>query len=114
MCNIMAFEGNLERADELLARIPEDEPVHPNVLITMAMAHFNQGDTEEAKSLLDRAIRDYPDDALSHYYRGLTELSLGDNEAALADLERSLELDPSHREATNARDFVDQLGGAGS
>ncbi|PWB68591.1 MAG: hypothetical protein C3F15_16145 [Holophagae bacterium] len=60
---------------------------------------------------MDRAIRDAPEDALSHYYRGLTELSLGDNDAARADLERSLELDPNHREAANARDFLSQLGG---
>ena len=111
MCNIVAYQGDMALADELYARIPADEPIHPNVLITMAMGHFNQGDTETAKALLDRAIRDFPDNALSHYYRGLTELSLGDNDAALADLKRSLELDPNHPEAANAREFVGQLGG---
>jgi Flp pilus assembly protein TadD len=111
MCNIVAYQGNIELADQLYARIPAAEPIHPNILITMAMGHFNQGDTETAKALLDRAVRDAPQDALSHYYRGLTELSLGDNDAARADLERSLELDPNHREAANARDFVGQLGG---
>jgi Tfp pilus assembly protein PilF len=111
MCNIVAYKGEMALADELYARIPADEPIHPNILITMAMGHFNQGDTETSKALLDRAIRDFPQDALAHYYRGLTELSLGDNDAARADLERSLELDPNHREAANARDFVGQLGG---
>jgi Tfp pilus assembly protein PilF len=111
MCNIVAFQGNMELADELYARIPADEPIHPNVLITMAMGHFNLGETDAAKALLDRAIRDFPDNALSHYYRGLTELSLGDNDAARADLERSIELDPNHPEAANAREFVSQLGG---
>jgi len=111
MCNIVAYQGNMELADQLYAHIPAAEPIHPNILITMAMGHFNQGDIETAKALLDRAIRDAPQDALAHYYRGLTELSLGDNDAARADLERSLELDPNHREAANARDFVSQLGG---
>lgn len=111
MCNIVAFQGNMELADELYARIPADEPIHPNVLITMAMGHFNQGDTDAAKALLDRAIRDYSDNALAHYYRGLTELSLGENEAARSDLERSIELDPNHAEAANAREFIGQLGG---
>lgn len=111
MCNIVAYQGDMELADELYARIPADERIHPNVLITMAMGHFNQGDTETAKALLDRAIRDFPDNALSHYYRGLTELSLGDNDAALADLKLSLELDPNHAEAANAREFIGQLGG---
>ena len=111
MCNIVAYQGEIAHADELYARIPADEPIHPNILITMAMGHFNQGDIDSAKTLLDRAIRDSPQDALSHYYRGLTKLSLGDNDAARADLERSLELDPNHREAANARDFISQLGG---
>jgi Tfp pilus assembly protein PilF len=111
MCNIVAYQGDMALADELFARIPAAEPIHPNILITMAMGHFNQGDTAAAKALLDRAIRDFPNDALSHYYRGLTELSLGENDAARADLARSLELDPNHREAANARDFVSQLGG---
>jgi Tfp pilus assembly protein PilF len=111
MCNIVAYQGDMALADELFARIPAAEPIHPNILITMAMGHFNQGDTEAAKALLDRAVRDAPQDALSHYYRGLTELSLGDNDAARADLARSLELDPNHREAANARDFIAQLGG---
>ena len=111
MCNIVAYQGDMALADELFARIPAAEPIHPNILITMAMGHFNQGDTAAAKALLDRAIRDFPNDALSHYYRGLTELSLGENDVARADLARSLELDPNHREAANARDFVSQLGG---
>jgi Tfp pilus assembly protein PilF len=111
MCNIVAYKGEMALADQLYARIPAAEPIHPNILITMAMGHFNQGDTETAKALMDRAVRDSPQDALAHYYRGLTELSLGDNDAARADLERSLELDPNHREAANARDFVGQLGG---
>jgi Tfp pilus assembly protein PilF len=111
LCNIVAYQGDMALADQLYGRIPEAEPIHPNILITMAMGHFNQGDTEAAKVLLDRAIRDAPEDALSHYYRGLTELSLGENDAARADLERSLALDPNHREAANARDFLSQLGG---
>jgi Tfp pilus assembly protein PilF len=115
MCNIVAYQGDMALADQLYARIPAAEPIHPNILITMAMGHFNQGDTDAAKALLDRAIRDAPQDALSFYYRGLTELSLGENEAARADLARSLELDPNHREAANARDFIKQLaGGSGS
>jgi Tfp pilus assembly protein PilF len=111
MCNIVAYQGDMALADQLYARIPAAEPIHPNILITMAMGHFNQGDTETAKALLDRAVRDAPQDALSHYYRGLTELSLGDNDAARADLECSLELAPNHREAANARDFIARLGG---
>ena len=111
MCNIVAYQGDMALADQLYARIPAEEPIHPNILITMAMGHFNQGDIETANALLNRAIRDFPQDALSHYYRGLTELSLGDNDAARADLARSLELDPNHREAANARDFLSQLGG---
>jgi Tfp pilus assembly protein PilF len=111
MCNIVAYQGDMALADQLYARIPADEPIHPNILITMAMGHFNQGDTDAAKALLDRAVRDAPQDALAHYYRGLTELSLGENDAARADLARSLELDPNHREAANARDFLGQLGG---
>jgi len=111
MCNIVAYQGDMALADQLYARIPADEPIHPNILITMAMGHFNQGDTDTAKALLDRAIRDNPGDALAHYYRGLTKLSLGENDAARADLARSLELDPNHREAANARDFISKLGG---
>ncbi len=113
-CAIAAAEGRLGDAEALLAMIPEDEVVHQNTLINIGLAHFNNGEMEEARSFLDRTIRDYPEIGLVYYFRGLTNLNLNDLETAKADFELFLELEPDSDQAEAAREylgFLSQEGG---
>ena len=70
MCAIAAAEGNLAYAEELLAKIPEDEVMHPTTLMNMGLANFNEGNMEQAKVYMDRTVRDHPEVGTTYYYRG--------------------------------------------
>lgn len=108
-CAIAAAEGRLEEAETLLARIPEDEVVHQNTLVNIGLAHFNNGEMEEALVFLDRTIRDHPDFGQVYYFRGLVNLNLNDAAAAKADFERFLELEPDSAQAVEAKEYLGYL-----
>ena len=112
-CSIAAAEGRLDDAESLLAKIPDDAVLHQNTTINIALAHFNEGEMEEARSYLDRTIRDYPDIGQVYYFRGLANLNLNDAAAAKADFERFLELDPESPQAPEAQEYLGYLSEAG-
>jgi tetratricopeptide (TPR) repeat protein/serine/threonine protein kinase len=58
-------------------------------------------DFRQAVELLDQAIQERPEDARLYLYRGSALHELGQYRRAVADLERSLELDPDQRGAAN-------------
>jgi tetratricopeptide (TPR) repeat protein len=55
---------------------------------------YEQGRMQEAIGLLDRAVREAPDEADPYLYRALTREELGDANGARADFERTLVLRP--------------------
>jgi tetratricopeptide (TPR) repeat protein len=64
---------------------------------------------EKAEAILDRTIRDHPDEAIAYYFRGLTELNLNEVEGAREDMLKFLELAPDHAEAEAARGILEYL-----
>jgi regulator of sirC expression with transglutaminase-like and TPR domain len=64
---------------------------------------------EKAEAILDRTIRDHPDEAIAYYFRGLTELNLNEVEGAREDMLKFLELAPDHSEAEAARGILEYL-----
>jgi tetratricopeptide (TPR) repeat protein len=113
-CSLAAAAGNLDEAEALLGKIPDDEVMHPNTLINMGLANFNKGEMDKAKLYLDRTIRDYPDLGQPYYFRGLTYLNLADNEAAKADFERFIELEPDSPQAAEATEYISYLSSEGT
>jgi predicted negative regulator of RcsB-dependent stress response len=109
MCAIIASEGDMEGAEAMLARIPEDEPVHPNTLMNIGMSRYNKGEMDKALPFIERTIRDFPDTALAYYFRGLIALSQGEQEQPRADFEKFLELEPEHPQAAEAREYLSYL-----
>lgn len=106
---ILVDEGNFEQADELLARLPNDQELHPTLMMKLAQGYYNSDHMEEAKTILDRTIRDHPDEAIAYYFRGLTELNLNQTEAARADMLKFLEMAPDHAEAEGAKGIIEFL-----
>lgn len=113
-CAIVASQGNLEEAEALLAKIPNDEVMHPNTLMNIGLAHFNKGEMEEAKVFLDRTIRDHPDVGQTYYFRGLTYLNLNEAPEAKADFEHFLELEPDSPQAAEAKEYLSYLTSQGA
>lgn len=109
MMAILVDAGSFQEADELLARLPADQEIHPTLMMKLAQGYYNSDRMEEAKMILDRTIREHPDEAIAYYFRGLTELNLNEVEAAREDILKFLELAPDHAEAEGARSIVEYL-----
>ena len=105
---IFAAEGNMEEAEAVLAKIPDDEAIHANTTINLGMAHYNKGEMEQAKNFLDRTIRDHPEVPLAYYFRGLINLSL-DPDTAAVDFKRFIELAPDLPQAAEAKEYLTYL-----
>jgi tetratricopeptide (TPR) repeat protein len=109
MMAILVDEGNFEEANELMARLPTDQEIHPTLMMKLAQGYYNRDHMEEAKAILDRTVRDHPDEAIAYYFRGLTELNLNQTGAARADMLKFLELAPDHAEAEAAKGIIEFL-----
>jgi Flp pilus assembly protein TadD len=60
------------------------------------------GHSGESMSALNEAISRDPQNALAYAYRGAVRLALGDRAGAMADLQKSLEIDPGNKTAASA------------
>ena len=66
---------------------------------TLGLICLNLGKTDEAKKVLDEAIKIHPDQYLAYYNRGLVEETLADTAAALADYHTAVKYAPGNRDA---------------
>lgn len=108
LCGIVASEGKVEEAEEILKKIPEGESLHQNTTMNLGMAHYNKGEMDIAKKYLDKTVKDHPDVAQAYYFRGLIDLSL-DQAAAQADFEKFLSMAPDSPQAPEAREYLKYL-----
>ena len=83
----------------------KDATPYLNIGITL----YNANKAKEAQAYFDKAISLFPNEGDGYYYRGLTHLQLGNNDAAKADMTRFLELSPNAPEAEMAKKILAQL-----
>ncbi|HVS13710.1 MAG TPA: tetratricopeptide repeat protein [Thermoanaerobaculia bacterium] len=107
--SILINEGREEEAKQYIARLPAGQKVDPNALLNQGISLYNGGDLDEALVRFDQIVADYPDLADAYYYRGLVHLGKAQNEQALADFKKMLELDPDHANAGEAKQFLEYL-----
>lgn len=82
-------QGEIDGALATIAPLLTADTRDVNVLQLAAELHFLNGDHAQAMRYLDRAAREHPDDARVITRHALTRLATGDQNAALADLERA-------------------------
>ena len=68
-------------------------------MLQIGRALFREGLIEDAKEFFEVAMRQAPDSAEAVALVGYSQHRLGDDEAAITTLRRSLQLDPDHTEA---------------
>ncbi len=79
--------------------------------LTKAKKMLANKDFEGAKSVLDSAINNYPDNDSLYYQRAQANYQNGDYKAALADLNKALELNPNNYQAALSKgDLFNSLG----
>ena len=108
LASAMSAQGDIEAAQELLSRFESVEPDF-NTLVGIGVSAYNAGDIPTALDHFDRAISVQPDQAYPYYNRGLCALSAADNEAAIADFQRFLRLDPEAAERAEVESYLEYL-----
>lgn len=99
----------LGQARALKADDVESTKLLANLQVDKGITFYNDNKMPEAYEQFDRAATTDPQMAEAFYYRGLSSLAQGKNDPAKADLQKSLELDPNHQFAAEARDFLKDL-----
>jgi tetratricopeptide (TPR) repeat protein len=93
----------------LLARkLLVQEPQDPTNLDLMAQVFIHQGDLVDAERFVRRALDANPDFAPAHLHLGLIYLLIGNQAAALQELNRTIALAPGSPEAQQAEQIIAQ------
>lgn len=101
--------GRSEEAQQYLSRLPEDLQADPEILLREGVDLYNQNDFEGAVEKLTAAIEGEPEWADAYYYRGLARMAAMQNEAALEDFRKLIELAPDDPRAEEAKQFAEYL-----
>jgi Flp pilus assembly protein TadD len=109
IASLLVASNREEEAAAYLDRLPEGVHMDPDTILNVGIEAFNDGDMDKALRQFDRVVKENPSLPDPYYYRGLVYLNLGKTAEAKADLQKLLELDPNHRNAAEARDFLKSL-----
>jgi tetratricopeptide (TPR) repeat protein len=90
----------IEFYDQILELAPGD----PETMAYKADAALQLGERDWALSLCNRILEENPDSSLALYQRACAWAGLGESDAAIADLEKAIELAPSLREQTRSEE----------
>lgn len=90
--DVRAAIANYDKAIELY-------PQYTDAWVRKGVTLFDDGRMEEARECLEKAVRIRPNEFKSVYNRGKLRLHMGDNEGALADLDKATSLKPQHAAA---------------
>ena len=77
-----------------------------DILLQQATKAISGGETKIALAILDQIVKSYPDFAEAYNKRAALHFMKGNNEDALADLNRVLDIEPRHFDAMAGRGLV--------
>jgi putative PEP-CTERM system TPR-repeat lipoprotein len=84
-------------------------PDSPDVLDTLALAEYHNGDAAKARRTLGRALETRPEDGSLLYHQAMLDAALGDREAAKATLQRVLARTDDFPERSKAEQLLASL-----
>ena len=99
-------KGNLEAGQEALAKVPEERITSPEPYMNLGILFYNKKKLAEADDAFTKAIAKQPDLASAFYYRGLERYQAKRMADAKADLQKSIDLDPSGKDAETAKELL--------
>lgn len=99
--------------DKLVGALIGLAPLEPEVarhgLLKLAFDAYDANDLPKAQDRFAKYLRLDPNNPMAHYYVGITDMNLGDNDGAIKHLEIFLQLAPSDKEAPTAQQLLDYL-----
>jgi Tfp pilus assembly protein PilF len=99
-------KGNLEAGQEALAKVPAERITSPEPYMNLGILFYNKKKLAEADDAFTKAIAKQPDLASAYYYRGLERYQAKRMADAKADLQKSIDLDPSGKDAETAKELL--------
>jgi Tfp pilus assembly protein PilF len=109
MANVLTEKGSADEARQILAAIDDTKITDPSTFLNAGIGLINQKKPEDAIAWFDKSIARFPQSADAYYYLGITQLQLGKNDAAKADLEKFVAMAPNAPEAATARGILEKL-----
>jgi len=109
LANTLAEQGKADESQQLIASIDEAKITNPATLLNIGIGMLNAKKPAEALTWFERTITRFPQYPDAYYYRGITELQDGKNDAAKADLSKFVEMAPNAPEAATAKGILEKL-----
>jgi len=81
-----------EEANRMAASALQVNPNDPLIVMDLAWIKTGLGEQDEARGLIERAMKLVPDNPYVHYYNGLMYNRVGNNSQAFAALQTAVEL----------------------
>jgi Tfp pilus assembly protein PilF len=97
----MLLQGDIKGAEFAFRKVIEAEPEYVDGYVNVARALIQEGQTDAAKPLLQKALLMQPKLARAHFFHALVQKADGDYDAALASLGNVVEQYPRDRVAQN-------------
>ena len=109
LANVLTEKGAVDESRQLLASIDESKITDPSTYVNAGIGLINQKQPAEALGWFEKAIAKFPQAPDAYYYRGITQLQLGNNDKAKTDLTKFLSMAPDAPEAKTARGILEML-----
>jgi len=109
LASVLTEKGNTDESRRLLASIDDSKITNPSTFVNAGIGLINQKQPAEALGWFEKAIAKFPQAPDAYYYRGITELQLGNNDKAKTDLTKFLSMAPDAPEAKTAKGILEML-----
>lgn len=93
------YAGAYEKALQLALKASSLDPANPHSLLTLAYAHAQLGDHDQAMKSIRRVLEIRPDDASLWYAAGAIEEMLGEDAKTVSMYKKAVDLRPAHASA---------------
>jgi len=90
------------------------DPGEPGVMTDLAISYYYGERLDDAIAMVEQVMAESPDFAPAYFNAGIFYRTIGDSAAALAALQRHVEMAPDAQTATTARNWIADLQAEGS
>jgi len=100
--------GDIPGAQKLYEEIILADRDYAQAPINSGILYLQESNFEKARAQFNLVVENIPQNPIGHYYRGLANQGLGQMEAAIEDLQNSINIDPSNMKVREALKQVEK------
>jgi tetratricopeptide (TPR) repeat protein len=100
---------NLDESLSMARRAVEAMPWQPSFVDTLGYVMAKKGMSDEGVNILEKLVREHPENAAFHYHLALALVTKGDRPNALSELHQAMEARPSRAEKRQIEELLAQV-----